>query len=250
MSFDLVTYANKSHGLFEELVNNKFNKEVTVLGWGTKWNGFSDKSKAMSKYLENKRDDDIVVFVDGFDTKINKNPEDVVKLFKTFNCKVLLSKDPELSGKHLTNIIFGKCDTNSTGNAGLYMGYAKYLKIMIDDAIKMECEDDQKNLNDLCKVHNFIKVDEKEQIFKNISPIQKNKESNSIFVSYPGTLDVQRVKRGIIEYTQFLYIYIIISIILGLAIFPKLKNILVPTLVLFIIFYSIFVDKTCNDRLN
>ena len=249
MSFELVTYANKPQGMFEELVNNNFNQKVTVLGWGTKWNGFGDKYKAMSKHLETKNDDDIIVFVDGFDTKINKSPEDVVKIFKSYDCGVLVSKDPMPFGP-FSKIIFGTCDENNTANSGLYMGYVKYLKIIINQANEMDCEDDQRNLNDLCKVHNFIKIDEQEKIFKNVPPTHKDKKNNAVFVSYPGTLNAHRIKRSIIEYTQFLYIYIIISIILGLAIFPRLKYILVPALVLFVIFYRVFIDKTCNERLS
>mgnify|MGYP001172397344 CR=1 FL=1 len=82
MTVEIVTYANKSQGMFEELVNNKFDVPIKVLGWGTKWNGFSDKYKGVYKYLENKSDDDIVIFIDGFDTKINRNPHNVVELFK------------------------------------------------------------------------------------------------------------------------------------------------------------------------
>ena len=40
---EIVTYANKSFGMFEELVNNEFKVPVRVLGWGSKWNGFTDK---------------------------------------------------------------------------------------------------------------------------------------------------------------------------------------------------------------
>ena len=246
MSFELVTYANKSQGMFEKLVNNNFNQKVTVLGWGTKWNGFGDKYKAMSKHLETKNDDDIVVFVDGFDTKINKNPENVVNLFKSYECGVLVSKDPTPFGP-FSRIIFGTCDKNNTANSGLYMGYVKYLKIIINKANEMKCEDDQRNLNDLCKVHNFIKVDDHEKIFKNIPPTDKDKESNSLFVSYPGTLSPERIKRSIIEYTQFNYIHVIISIIVGLILFPNLKNILVPFMVLYIMFYFLLADRSCNE---
>jgi hypothetical protein len=59
--------------MFEELVNNEFGVPIKVLGWGTKWNGFSDKSKGLVEHLKTKNDDDdIVVFVDGFDSKVNR----------------------------------------------------------------------------------------------------------------------------------------------------------------------------------
>ena len=245
MSLEIVTYANKSQGMFEELVNNEFGVPVKVLGWGTKWNGFSDKYKAMSKHLETKNDDDIVIFLDGFDTKINKNPHEVVELFKECDCGVLVSKDPMPFGP-FSKIVFGTCDENNTANSGLYMGYVKYLKIVINQANEMDCEDDQRNLNDLCKVHNFIKIDEQEKIFKNVPPTHKDKKNNAVFVSYPGTLNAHRIKRSIIEYIQFLYMYILCLLILGLALFPQRQKVLLPTLVLFTTFYAFVADKSCT----
>ena len=96
MSVEFVTYANKSQGMFDELITNEFGVAVKVLGWGTEWKGFSDKGKGVLNYLETKSDTDIVVFLDGFDTKINKNPDKLIDLFKEFNCKILLSSDPNL----------------------------------------------------------------------------------------------------------------------------------------------------------
>jgi hypothetical protein len=78
MSLEIVTYANKSQGMFEELVKNEFGVPVKVLGWGKKWNGYSDKSKGLLEYMKTKNDEDIIVFVDGFDSKINKPITDVV----------------------------------------------------------------------------------------------------------------------------------------------------------------------------
>ena len=34
MSLEIVTYANKSQGMFEELVKNDFDVPIKVLGWG------------------------------------------------------------------------------------------------------------------------------------------------------------------------------------------------------------------------
>ena len=90
-------------------------------------------------------------------------------------------------------------------------------------------------------------LDEHEKIFKNIPPTDKDKESSSIFVSYPGTLSPERIKRSIIEYTQFNYFHVIISIIVGLIFFPNLKNILVPFMVLYILFYYLLADRSCNE---
>ena len=55
MSIEVVTYANKSSGMFEELVNNEHGVKVKVLGMGKKWNGFLDKYKGVLEYIETKK---------------------------------------------------------------------------------------------------------------------------------------------------------------------------------------------------
>jgi hypothetical protein len=242
MSVEIVTYANKSQGMFEELVNNEFGIPVKVLGWGTKWNGFSDKYKGMSEYLETKKDEDIVIFLDGFDTKINKDSRGVVELFEKCDCKVLVSKNPPWP---LQTLIFGTCD-ESIANSGMYMGYTKYLKHFIDEALKLKCKDDQRNLNTVCHENEYIKVDKSETIFKNVNPFQNDKNLDAIFVSYPGTLGIDRYTRGFFEYTQFVYVYILCLLVSSLAFYPKYKNQILTVLVAFLTFYVVFADKSCT----
>ena len=247
MSAEIVTYANKSQGMFEDLVNNKFGVPVTVLGWGRKWNGYSDKSKGLLEYMKTKNDEDIIVFVDGFDTKINKSPENVLELFKECHCRVLLSKDPENFSDIGRSLIFGQCTDKSMANAGMYMGYVKELTMMLQDEADMKCLDDQINLNTLCKKYNFISVDEEEKIFKNFGPMDKKHESDAIFVSYPGSPSFNRYTRAIVEYTQFLYIYVLCLLVLGLALFPQRQKVLLPILIIFTSFYVLVADKSCTE---
>ena len=244
MSLEVVTYANKSQGMFEELVKNEFGVPVKVLGWGKKWNGYSDKSKGLLEYMKTKNDEDIIVFVDGFDSKINKPTTDVVKIFKEYNCRVLFSNNPPW---FFQSLIFGVCD-NSIANAGMYMGYVKELREVLQAEADLHCEDDQVNLNGLCRKYNFVKVDKDEKIFKNFSPIQKIKTSDAIFVSFPGTLGINRYWRGLFEYTQFVYIYILCLLVLGMAFFPQKQGILVTTLVLYTTFYALAADKSCTHH--
>lgn len=246
---EIVTYANKSHGMFEDLVHNEFDVPVRVLGWGKKWNGYSDKSKGLLEYMKTKNDDDIIVFVDGFDTKINKMPENVVELFNEYDCRVLMSKDPENFSELGRFLIFGKCSDKSMANAGMYMGYVKELTIMLQEEADMKCLDDQINLNSLCKKHDFIKVDEDEKIFKNFGPMDKKHDnSDAIFVSYPGSPGFSRYTRAVIEYTQFLYMYILCILIAGLAFFPGRQNIILPMIILFMAFYIFVADKSCTSE--
>lgn len=246
MSYEIVTYANKSHGLFEELVNNEFNVPVKVLGWGTEWKGFSDKTKGVTDYLKTKSATDIVIFLDGFDTKINKDPSNVVELFKQFNCKILLSSDPNISGKFITSLIFGTCKGSGTANAGMYMGYAKELLEFLEAEAKTKCKDDQLNFNTLCRSRDDIKVDESNVIFENFKPTQVNNESNAPFVSYPGKRSFDRISRGFVEYTQFVYVYVLCLLVLSMGIFPKYSNVFLSLLLGLVLFYILFADKSCT----
>lgn len=246
MSIEIVTYANKSQGMFEDLVNNKFDVPIKVLGWGTKWNGYSDKSKGVIKHLETKHDDDIIVFLDGFDTKINRLPHDLEKLFKKCDCRVLLSKDSQNYGKTVQKLIFGSCKSYGTANAGMYMGYAKELRQVLKDEATLMCKDDQRNLNEICDRYDFIKIDEDEHIFKNIGPFHKNVETDAIFVSYPGTIGFSRYTRGLLEYTQFMYIYVLCLLVISMGMFPKYSKILFRIMIIYTSIYVLFADKSCT----
>ena len=120
MSFEIVTYANKSEGMFEKLLNNEFGVSIKVLGWNKKWEGYTDKVVGLLEFIETKNDEDIIVFLDGFDTKINKNPENLISMFKKYDTKVLLSKEPNPMGKYIAKTVFGDCKGNNIANAGLY----------------------------------------------------------------------------------------------------------------------------------
>lgn len=243
---DVVTYANKSQGLFEDLIHNEYDVPVRVLGWGTPWNGFLDKYKGMVEYLNEKDDDDIVVFLDGFDTRINKHPKDIEQIFKSLDCGMLVSKDPEPLGGYITRKVFETCSGDAVANSGLYMGYVKYVRKVLEDALSMSCEDDQRNLNQLCGKYDFIKVDEDMLVFENIAPLTMNKKSNAIFVSYPATLSVQRIMRSMQEYAQFFRWQFIIAMAVLLVVLPSnYKWLPLYMGIVGILFYALKADKTC-----
>ena len=243
MTVEVVTYANKSSGMFEELVNNEHGVKVKVLGMGKKWNGFLDKYKGVLEYMETKNDDDIIVFLDGFDSKINKDISNVKSLFKSYNCKILVSKHPDMLD---IGFRFPKCDDKNIGSGGMYMGYVKHLTILLKESLKPKCQDDQYNLNALCKKYDFIKIDDKELIFKNFAPFDKRESVNAVFISFPGSINLQRISRQPKEYLQFYYIYILLINIALLAFFPKKQNYLLGSLLFLITFYVFYADKSCT----
>ena len=243
MSLEVVTYANKSSGMFEELINNEHGVKVKVLGMGKKWNGFLDKYKGVLEYMKTKKDDDIIIFLDGFDTKINKDISNVKSLFESYNCKILVSKNPIVLNDSFR---FKKCDDKNVANSGMYMGYVKHLTILLKESVQLKCLDDQVNLNSLCKKYDFIKIDDKELIFKNFATLDKKESVNAVFISFPGSITLERISRHPKEYMQFYYIYILLINIALLAVFPKKQNYLLSSLLFFTTFYVFYADKSCT----
>jgi hypothetical protein len=258
----VVTYANKSNGLFDDLINNKHRVHVEVIGWGTKWNGFQDKTKGVLDYLKTQPDDEIVIYVDGFDSIIKDNLSTVKQKFDEYDCKVLFSKEPLDSGTEIMlikqimyfckKIVFQNCIKKNIANAGMFMGYAKHLKIVLNDILKNKCNDDQVIVNKLCKKYDFIKVDIHNKIFKNYFNVSLEKQhlkeflqNDAIFVSFPGTLSWDRMLRVFPEYLQFFYKYIVIFHLILIAIFFKKHLYFSTSLLIISLYYFIFCDRSC-----
>lgn len=251
MTIEVVTYANKKFGLFDKLVNNEFGIPVTVLGMGTEWKGFSDKYRGMAKHLETKGDDDIVVFVDGFDTLINKNLAGFEEKFRDTGAGIIVSADREPFGTYASRKVFGTCDGKHVANTGMYVGYARDIKTVLADALDMSCEDDQVNMNTLCSAYDFIQVDDDRVFFENVSPMAdtKNVSSSAYFVSFPGTFGFDRIRRSLREYAQFFRVDFVVLALIAIAIAPKRrKPIVVAVVASLVAAYAAFAEKSCVDR--
>ena len=139
---------------------------------------------------------------------------------------------------------FGTCKNNKVANTGLYMGYVKYLKILLKDALKSSCKDDQVLVNSICHKYNFIKIDTKKIIFDNRTSL--NHKSNAIFLQNPGKASFKRMYRGLFEYLQFFtteYV-ILMTILYGLLFFFKrYYTAILLTIVNIILIYK--MDKSC-----
>lgn len=242
----IVTYATHEQGKFKELINNKYNIKIDVVGWGVKWNGFRDKYIGILDYLHTVDDDEIVIFLDGFDTIIERNPLDVERTFKKLKCNILVSKDPNLYGEAVSKYIFGTCKDDQTANSGMYMGYAKYLKEFLKKALTYKCKDDQKTMNTSCSLIKNIKVDKDEIIFQNVPPSFKSYDNNKTpyFKSFPGSLNFKRIYRGILfEYPQFFIRTIALTCLLLMYLYPKKS----PYILLIFIIYYLIMDHSCES---
>ncbi len=210
-----ITYATHDQGLFKELVENPYIK-INVMGFGAKWNGFNDKFKGVLEYTRHIPDDDYVVFLDGFDTTVVKEPKDIIERFKSYNCDILFSDDSLPVPNYVKEKIFGTCNDEFL-NSGMYMGKAKSIRELSSLIVKQKYStDDQKISTTICNLDIFnIKVDVKHKIFLNYGA----KSNDYYFMSYPGGTNslpalLERFKRSVKDYGSYLYLEAIIIILL------------------------------------
>ena len=98
------------------------------------------------------------------------------------------------------------------------MGYCKYLKLVINEVIKGESDDDQRNFNNICKKFSFLKVDTKNIIFENCTSIEEVKKSQAFFTQLPGGMNINRIIRMLQDYTKYFIIEILLLLLIILLI--------------------------------
>lgn len=208
----IITYATHTYGYYNDLINNKYNINVITLGYGLKWNGLRDKPLAVLKYLENIPETDIVVFVDGFDSIINNNMNTIISKFHSLinddKTKVILSKEQcyNKQSNLFYKLLFNYCQNkvykhknNVIVNSGLYMGYVKYVKQLLEHHMSNDNPNvDQILLNKIYSNYDFVKVDMNNVLFFNC-PVYMDTNSDASFVQYPGVLSFQRIKRAVLQ---------------------------------------------------
>lgn len=239
-----LTYATHAQGTFDQLVNNKQGINVKVLGWGEKWTGFSDKFKGVLNYAQKINPDDVIVFMDGFDSLLMRDTKEFENRFYKMNCGFLVSSEVTAHGKVLN--IFGTCKNGIMANSGLYMGYARNVIEVLGDAMKRKCSDDQVNLNAVCKNYEYLKVDEKNEIFQNINYHINKYNGSACVIQRPGTVSFDRyIRRGIKEYSQFSIEKILILSLTLLTLFPGVRKHIGIVSVSFAVYFILFCDKSC-----
>jgi len=211
----VITYATHSEGTFEEL-----RPHVTVLGWGTKWTGYMDKNRGVIEFLETQPDDELVVYVDGFDSRILKSLDTLEDDFNSLDCQVLYSLDdtsgvskflPGFLERYGRKRIFGVCRDGANANCGLYMGRAKYLRMVLEETMNGG-PDDQRNLNLACDKFPFLKIDVDKLIFENCS--NPDCHSKAYFMQIPASLTMNRLVRMITDYVPFFIPEIVLFFVL------------------------------------
>ena len=166
----IVTVATESKYYFPYLIESckKNNMELTVLGFGKKWEGFNWRFNLMREFLITLPLDDIICFVDGYDVICTRNLNELKDTFYTIKnrtkCKIIVGYD-NVMNKILNNI--AKIYFTGDINAGTYIGECKDLLDMFKTISDTDnSSDDQILLN---KYHNennnIIYIDKKGELF-------------------------------------------------------------------------------------
>lgn len=176
--FHLATVATHSERYLPVLEKQAEDKGVKLvkLGLDKKYIGHYMKDLEMIEYLKTIDKNDIVAFVDGFDSLMLADVEEVLTKFKNQNCELLMSVENigKLSFIHAT--VFERVQGYYL-NTGLYMGRAGFLLSFLQD---MYSQDYNKKSNQktwcsyLFKLESEkkldgIKLDEKSEVFLNHS---------------------------------------------------------------------------------
>lgn len=162
MNVYVVTVATENVGYLNILKEScvRYNFTLVVLGFGEKWGGFTWKFLKTREQLDKFDDNDIVIFVDGYDTIILSDKNYIVNNFLTMRTNILVSVEiDDFKTSYISRYVrekkyLGKC-RNHKLNSGLYMGYVKYLKQFLDVlCLGKKCDnnsaDDQKLMVELC----------------------------------------------------------------------------------------------------
>jgi len=180
----IVTIATHNKGYLDTLAEGcaKGGLKLNILGMGEKWQGFAWKFRQLREFIKPLNDNDIVIFVDGYDTLCIDNIDNIYKRFIDSNTNILVSTDSipkSLLHKYLVHKVFNKCKKVSI-NTGMYMGYVKYLKELLDRVCaRYDCNDtkldDQRVFTEFCNsnndfFNNNVKIDTDNKVFLNIGP--------------------------------------------------------------------------------
>jgi len=155
----------------------KYNINFTNLGKDVVWEGGTmkgpgggQKLNLVKDYVSKINDDDVVLFVDGYDVFINDNLETIYERFIGFDCKILFAGEKNCwPDKTLQPFFEGDTDYKYL-NSGVYIGYASYICSLIENYIQ-NSEDDQlfmqkKFIVDKFNASNLYKIDTENYLFQ------------------------------------------------------------------------------------
>ena len=121
----VATHSERYLPVLEKMVEDRGTK-LHKLGFGKKYQGHFMKDLEMIEFLKPLPKDDIVVFLDGFDTLMLSDTKEVIEKFKQTGKKMILSVENVKSSFLMHSYNFQKVREKFI-NTGLYIGYCGYV---------------------------------------------------------------------------------------------------------------------------
>lgn len=178
----VATHSERYLPVLEKQVEDKKLKLVK-LGEGKKYYGHYMKDLEMIEYLKTIPKEDIVIFLDGFDSLMLADQEEVITKFKKLDAKLVLSIENIGALRFIHACIFEQIQDHYL-NTGLYMGYAGFLLEFLQEMYKKgdySKTSNQKTWSTYLKKLELeerfdkIKLDKKSELFLNHSFTTSNR---------------------------------------------------------------------------
>lgn len=232
MVLKLITVATHDAGYFEHLKESceRLGYDLVVLGWGMEYTGHHMKTDLTIEYLQTCGPDDIVCFVDGFDSLALRGPDALVRTFLSMGVRLVFSDDVNVTTNPYIDETLGGlvgminrklCKTKSgVGilNSGMFIGFAEDLtKVFLDSLAVAERmpklkKSNQRMLQEVCRKNPFP-IDTRRLLFYNrdVNNFHKREKLNAdgltlniddvrtrpCFVSAPGGNTLKDILEGL-----------------------------------------------------
>lgn len=172
----VATHSERYLPVLEKQVTDRGLK-LNKLGMGKEYKGHFMKDLEVMEYIKKIDPNDLVVFVDGFDSLMLSSSDEVIKKFNEKNCDLLLSVENVGMLSFIHDTVFEKVKGKYI-NTGLYMGRAGFLLKFLEEIYSDDNYNKKSNQKTWCshlfkliteKRFNGIELDSNSDIFLNHS---------------------------------------------------------------------------------
>jgi hypothetical protein len=179
--YTVATDLEKAKQLTSSAKHNRI--KVKVLGAKEDWTGGDIKNgpgggikiNLLKKELYKHKDDDVILFVDGYDVLLNDSLDNIVQTYLSFHSRVVFAAEKNCwPNKELQSSFAQTSHGNNYLNSGCYIGTAGELKRILADEIQ-NSEDDQLYLQQRYLSSQFdITLDTHTKLFQCVSADEDN----------------------------------------------------------------------------
>jgi len=169
---------------------NLYQYKYILLGQKEQWNGWNWRTKKYLNFLDNIKDDEILIFVDSYDVIALRNSKHIIETFKAFKKNIVVGAEwycgSSKNCKSLDNLWKLKLRPyRQYVNCGFVMGYAKHLKTMYRSIL--DYSDDQYGIAHYIELNpEKFALDIGSALVYNSHILDGQFKSNAFFGHFPG----------------------------------------------------------------